>query len=159
MRIAMVLAFLLAACGGKHDEPAAGSAEKPHHHEDRGDPATAPAQLRVDVVVDGKPAVWDAAAFAKVPHQPGTNNGGEARDMWSLRDLAHQLAGDTARVVAVTGDVTKAIDAAAWSDPARTPILHTTRRGTLKFRWADKAGAWQQDIEVKDVTKLELATQ
>ncbi len=59
-------------------------------------------------------------------------------------------------VAVVGGEATKSIDAAAWADPARTPILHTTRRGNLKFRWADKDGAWG-DTEVKAVTRLELA--
>ncbi|HEY0191859.1 MAG TPA: hypothetical protein VGC42_12145, partial [Kofleriaceae bacterium] len=82
---------------------------------------------------------------------------GEARDVWSLRELAHQLVGPSARVTAVTGeDGTKAIDAAAWSDATRTPLLHTTRRGTLKYRWADASGKWGE-TEVKEVSRLEIA--
>jgi hypothetical protein len=154
----LVVAVVVVACS-KHEDaaPAAvGSAEKPHHHEDRGDPADKSPALALAVVVDGAPATWTKDAFDKTPHFVNTNNGGESRDVWSLRELAHAMVGPTARVVAVTGDVTKAIDAAAWADATRTPIVHTTRRGTLKFRWADKDGKWL-DTEVKDVTKLELA--
>jgi len=64
--------------------------------------------------------------------------------------------GPNARVVTVTGDVAKPIDPAAWADPNVTPILHTTKRGTLKFRWANRDGTWRE-TEVKDVTKLEIA--
>jgi hypothetical protein len=57
----------------------------------------------------------------------------------------------------VTGDgSSKTIDRAAWEDAAREPLLHTTRRGTLKFRWADADGKWA-DTEVKDVTRIEIA--
>jgi hypothetical protein len=83
-------------------------------------------------------------------------NDGEDRDTWSLRDLAHTLVGPSARVVNVVGpEGSRAIDAAAWNDAARTPILHTTRRGTLKYRWADKDGRWS-DAEVKDVSRVDI---
>ncbi len=111
----------------------------------------------MNITVDGAPATWTQDAFAKTAHFAGVNNGGESRDVWSLRELAHTLVGANARVVAVPGDIPKPIDAAAWADATRTPIVHTTRRGTLKFRWADKDGTWL-DTEVKDVTTLELAT-
>jgi hypothetical protein len=154
----LVVALAVVACSKHEDAPATGSADtRPHHHEDRGDPADKPAALSLAVTVDGTPATWAKDAFDKTPHYASTNNGGESRDVWSLRELAHQVVGPTARVVAITGDITKPIDAAAWGDPGRTPIVHTTRRGTLKFRWADKDGKWL-DTEVKDVTKLELVT-
>lgn len=132
---------------------------KPHHrkHEDRRAPVIDDAPpLRLEVVVAGAPAVWQQAEFAKVAkYTKGVD--GEARDVWSLRDLARELAGPTARVVAVTGqDGTRTIDATAWTDDKRTPLLHTTRRGTLKFRWANAAGKWGE-AEVRDVSKLELA--
>jgi hypothetical protein len=65
--------------------------------------------------------------------------------------------GPGARVVAVIGaDGKQPIELTAWNDATRTPILHTTRRGTLKFRWADKEGRWGETV-VRDVTGLEIA--
>lgn len=137
-------------------------AEKPHHrkHEDRHDPATdEPPPLQLAVTVAGARATWGHDAFEKVARFVGNTKAsdGEDRDVWSLRDLVRTLVGPTARVTSVAGDDgAKAIDAAAWRDPKRTPLLHTTRRGTLKFRWADAAGAWGE-TEVKDVTRIEIA--
>jgi hypothetical protein len=110
----------------------------------------------LEVSVQGQATTWQQDAFDKVAkYTKGTD--GEARDVWSLRELVHQLVGAKARVVSVTGeDGTQAIDAAAWSDEAKTPLLHTTRRGTLKFRWADANGKWGE-AGVKDVTKIEVA--
>lgn len=139
--------------------PAAGSdREHRRKHEDRHDPAAAPT-LALAVTVNGTASTWQKDAFAKVAQFAGNTkaNDGEAREVWSLRDLAHTLVGPTARVTAVTGDGgTQSIDRAAWDDTTRTPLLHTTRRGTLKFRWADGHGAWL-DTEIKDVTRIELA--
>ena len=167
------LAVLLAACSKPADKVTAdpppapapapsSSAPAPagsaHHrkHEDRREPVVADAPpLKLDVVAHGATTTWQADAFARVARYT-LGNDGEARDVWSLRELAHQLAGPTARVVKVTGDDSQTVDAAAWDDPQRTPILHTTRRGTLKFRWADAAGKWGES-SVKDVTRIELA--
>lgn len=125
-------------------------------HEDRALPAVAPPVLRLEVAIDGAPMTWAADAFARVPPATANNRGGDARDVWSLRALATTLVGPGARVVAVgAAGQTVAITADAWADPARTPILHTTRRGTLKFRWADARGAWATAL-VDDVTRLEL---
>jgi hypothetical protein len=143
------------------DKPAgsAGSASRPHHrkHEDRREPVVADAPpLKLDVMAKGTTATWRQDAFDKVArYTKGTD--GEARDVWSLRELVHQLAGPTARVTSVTGDgATKTIEPAAWDNAARTPLLHTTRRGTLKFRWADADGKWGES-EIKDVVRIELA--
>ena len=171
--IALVIAAVTAtACSKSVDAPppaqstaAPSSAEpaEPHHrngdgkHEDRHDPAAAP-RLELAVVIEGAPASWGPDAFGKVAKYAGNDKAsdGEAREVWSLRELAHTLVGPTARVTAITGDGSKAIDRAAWDDTAREPLLHTTRRGTLKFRWADAAGKWG-DTEVKDVTRIEIA--
>ena len=135
---------------------AAGSA---HHrkHEDRREPVVDNAPpLQLAVTVNGAAATWRQDAFDKVARY-AKGNDGEARDVWSLRELVHDLVGPTARVTAVTGDDgTKAIDAAAWQSAARTPLLHTTRRGTLKFRWADGNGSWGE-TEVKDVVRIDVA--
>src|SRR5690349_11824422 len=174
--IALVGAVLVAACSKSVDAPppAQSSAErsatapadpdKPHRRdgngkrEDRHDPAAAP-QLQLTVAINGAVASWGPDAFGKVAKYAGNDKAsdGEAREVWSLRQLAHTLVGPTARVTAVAGDGgSKTIDRAAWDDAAREPLLHTTRRGTLKFRWADAAGKWG-DTEVKDVTRIEIA--
>ena len=136
---------------------AAGSGEK-KHHEDRHDAAVAAAQLDLEVTVDGKAVQWHAADFAKVANLHGQNNDGDARDVWSLRDLVHTLVGPTARLVAVHGEGDKQIFADAWNDPTHVPILHNTRKGKLKFRWTDQQGTWQDTQVVKDVAKLDVVT-
>jgi hypothetical protein len=128
------------------------------HHEDRHDKPVAPTTIDIEVTVDGKPAHWGADEFAKVDKFVGKNNDGDDRDMWSLRDLAHKLVGPSARVVSITGDHTDAVATDAWSNAARTPILHNTRKGHLKFRWTDQDGGWLKDDVVKDVAKLEVVT-
>ncbi|HET9623337.1 MAG TPA: hypothetical protein VFP84_18310 [Kofleriaceae bacterium] len=161
-------AVVLIACSKPADKPPptptpaaepAATGEQAHHrkHEDRREPVVANAPpLKLEVSVKGEATTWDQAAFDKVAKYTKGSDG-EARDVWSLRELAHQLVGPNARVASVTGeDGTKAIDAAAWSDEAKTPLLHTTRRGTLKFRWADASGKWGE-AAVKDVTKIEIA--
>jgi hypothetical protein len=161
---AFLCVALVMSCGkgetSRHDEPAPPAAATPvavpPKHEDRHDPATSAPALSLEVTIQGTTTTWSRDAFDRVPHVPGKNNDGEARDVWSLRDLAHQLVGPSARIVKVTGaEATKTIAADAWADPSRTPILHTTRRGTLKFRWADKDGAWLE-TEVRDVARLEI---
>jgi hypothetical protein len=137
--------------------------DKPHHRngdgkrEDRHDPAAEP-KLQLAVAINGAVATWGPDAFGKVARYAKNDKAsdGEAREVWSLRALAHTLVGPTARVTAVAGDGgSKIIDRAAWDDAAREPLLHTTRRGTLKFRWADAAGKWG-DTEVKDVARIEI---
>lgn len=160
------LAFMIAvaACGSSSDAPApapaprsaVGSGEQPHHRNDRHDSVTAPANLRVDVVIGSEKSTWQERAFTKTPKLVGSANDGEARDTWSLRALVHQNVGPSARVLAVvSAEGTKAIDRAAWDDLTKTPILHTTKRGTLKYRWTDEDGKWGE-TELKDVTLLEV---
>jgi hypothetical protein len=160
MRLAWLV--LIAACGKsdpapdpKPAEPAAPPTEH-KKHEDRHEPATAAPALSLRVHVDGKDETWAQDVFDKVPHTAGANNDGEARDVWQLRDLVHTAVGPNARVVAVIGDTKVPIDAAGWSDATRAPILHRTRKGKLKFRWADKDGKWG-DTVVKDVAELDVA--
>lgn len=134
-----------------------GHGQHQHRHEDRHDRATSPAKLVLDVTVGDKTTTWQESDFDKVAKLPGKNRDGEARDVWSLRALADTLVGKGATVIAVTGDSGRVmISPDAWADPSRTPILHTTRRGSLKFRWTDKDGTWG-DTSVRDVTKLEIA--
>src|SRR3569623_2561970 len=99
----------IGACAKKEEAapgPTAGSAaDKPHHHEDRRDPQAAPTKLALTVAIAGKPGVtWRADALAKVPKMTGTASAGAARETWSLRELAHQHVGPSARVTAVIGE-------------------------------------------------------
>ena len=157
-----LLVACVVACSKKDAPPAAESgsaapAEKPHHHEDRHDPQAAATRLTLAIEIAGKPsATWTADDLAKVPKMAGKATDGEARETWSLRELAHQLVGPNARVTSVVGEGGNvAIDEAKWNATDSTPILHSTRRGTLKFRYADGSGAWGDTI-AKEVTGLEI---
>jgi hypothetical protein len=154
MKLAAWLAMCALACS-KSSDPAPAPAPAAHR-EDRHDPAAAKPALALAVTIDGATATWDQDVFARAPRMTGTASDGEARDTWSLRELVHSAVGPSARVIAIVGDTRAELDAAAWADAARVPILHTTRRGTLKFRWADPSGKWG-DTVVKDVTRLEIA--
>lgn len=132
------------------------SAEPEPAREDRHVAQAKPTGTSLVVKIGETTSTWDAAAFAKVAKIGGVASDGEARDTWSLRELAHTLVGPDARVTAVIGaGGPVAIDPAAWADASRTPILHSTRRGALKFRWTDAAGRWG-DTSAKDVTGLEV---
>jgi hypothetical protein len=157
----VALLVALAACN-THADPVvvAGSAapsDLPPHHEDRPEPAIATPPLSLAVTIDGSAATWPHGVFDRTAHFASTNNNGEARDTWSLRELVHGTVGATARVTTVIGETRQAIDVAAWADPTKTPIIHRTRRGGLKFRWADATGAWGETA-VKDVTGLEISS-
>ncbi len=145
------LCLLAVAACSRSADPA-----QPTKHEDRHDPAVAAPALTLEVTIDGTPSTWKQDVFDRVPHFQAKNHDGDSRDTWSLRELVHSAVGPTARVVAVVGDARMPIDPAAWDDPAHTPIVHRTRRGWLKFRWADANGAWQ-DAAVKEVSGLEIA--
>ncbi|MEO8846066.1 MAG: hypothetical protein ABI591_12445 [Kofleriaceae bacterium] len=151
----LALLVALAACN-KHADPPAASAVGSAHHEDRHDPAIAAPALALAVTIDGSAATWPQAVFDRTAHFTSANHDGEARDTWSLRELVHAV-GVTARVTTVIGETRQTIDAAAWADPSKTPIVHRTRRGGLKFRWADATGAWGETA-VKDVTGLEITS-
>lgn len=136
--------------------PATGSAKFKHVAGDRRNPVIADAPpLELAVSVKGVASVWKQDSFDKVPRYTKGPDG-EGRDVWSLRELAHVLVGPTARVVAVAGEGgTKPVEPAGWDDATRTPVVHTTRRGTLKFTWTDAEGKWGETV-VKDVTRLEI---
>lgn len=145
----------LTSASGRANGNGNGKGKGDGHREDR-HAAAMPAKLALAVTVGGEKKTWSAADFAKVPTTQGTANDGEDRDTWSLRDVAHTLVGPNARVTAVIGDGKSTIDPNAWNDASHTPILHTTRRGTLKFRYTDAKGAWGES-EVSDVTGLEIS--
>lgn len=133
-------------------------AERPANsaaHEERNGPALASPPLKLDVRVDGAATTWAQDVFDRVAHHAATNKSGKARDTWSLRDSAHEMAGPNARVVAVIGTTKESITSDAWADVSRTPIVHRTGRGGLKFRWADANGTWDE-ANVGDVVGLEV---
>jgi hypothetical protein len=146
------------ACSKSADAPkAVDPPPPPAKHQDRHDPPVAASKLVLTITIAGATTTWHDDAFVKVPKLVGTATDGEARDTWSLRELVHTNVGSGARVIAVTSaDGVKQIDAAAWDDATKIPILHTTKRGTLKFRWADPSGTWGETV-LKDVTGLEVS--
>jgi hypothetical protein len=144
----MLWAAALVACSNASPAPSP-------HHEDRQEPALAVPALALQVRVDGVATTWRQELFDRVPHFASANHNGDERDTWSLRDLARTAVGPGARVVAVVGDHRQELDDAAWADPDRTPIVHRTRRGGLKFRWTDAHGKWG-DAVVKDVSALDI---
>ncbi len=147
------LALLVVAACSRSADPA-----QPAKHEDRHEPAVATPALKLSVTIDGTPSPWQQDVLDRLPHFQATNHDGDSRDTWSLRELVHATVGPSARVVAVVGDTRMPIDQAAWDDPDHTPIVHRTRRGWLKFRWADRTGAWE-DASVKEVSGLEITRQ
>ena len=129
----------------------------PATHEDRHDQPVAASKLALTITIAGATSTWHDDTFAATPKLAGAASDGEARDTWSLRELVHRNVGPTARVIAVTSSAGKQpIDAGAWDDASKIPILHTTKRGALKFRWADPGGKWGETV-LKDVTGLEVA--
>ena len=160
MTITMVM-----ACSKSSDKPADKPPDQPApvvaapadaSHSDRHKPVIADAPpLALDVTVKGKVTTWHKEDFDKVvKYTKGTD--GSDRDVWSMRELAHTLVGPKARVISVAdADGSTAVDVKAWDDATKTPILHTTRRGTLKFTWADGDGKWGETV-VKDVVRLEI---
>lgn len=145
--LALAVGLALGACS-KSDSP------KP---EDRHDPAMAAERLSLGVAIGDAKETWTAAELAATPKLAGSASDGEARDTWSLRELVHQHVGPTARVIAVVGPGGRVlVEPTAWDDATKTPILHTTKRGTLKFRWADSAGKWGETL-LKDVASIEVA--
>ncbi len=151
MKRLAIIALVAAACSrsepAKHDRPpeAPGAAHEPGRA----------AGLHLEVRIDGVPATWTQDVFDRVEHHAVKNKSGQPRDTWSLRDLAHATAGEHARVVSVIGTTTQTIAPDAWADASRTPIVHRTGRGGLKFRWADAAGTWEE-ANVGDVVALEI---
>ena len=156
--VGLVVASGLATGGGCDRSSPGATRDEPHHREDRREPASAPTAATIAVTVDGAATTWTEADLASVPRMAGSASDGEARDTWSLRAVVAARVGPSARVASVTGaGIVVPLEPAAWADATRTPILHSTRRGTLKFRWADAAGVWGATI-AKDITAMVIVT-
>jgi hypothetical protein len=104
----------------------------------------------IEVTVAGSPAgTWTAEELSKVPRFGDAGD----REIWSLRDATRVLVGPKARVVALVGDGKRVtVDAQAWADRSRTPILKLNRGHAFKFLWLpEKDGA----PELKGIQKIE----
>lgn len=146
--LACLVGVVLAACSS--------NAAPPPHREDRAQPVETAPPMKLAVTVDGVATTWSEADFGKVQKLGGKASSGEARDVWSLRDLTETLVSPNARVVSVTGiGTTATIAPNQWTSYDLIPILHTTRRGTFKFRWARPGGAWDETL-VRDVTAIAI---
>ncbi|NVB81672.1 MAG: hypothetical protein HOV81_24975 [Kofleriaceae bacterium] len=142
-----IAVLVVAACSRTDSAPK--PAPEPMHVE------KAPAGFSIEARIDGAPTTWAEDVFDRVEHHAVANNRGQPRDTWSLRDLVHAMVGANARVVAVVGATKQAITPEAWADASRTPVVHRTGRGGLKFRWADASGKWDEE-SVNDVVALEI---
>jgi hypothetical protein len=162
-RLLLVLALI--ACSKKDPPPAAQQPapvattpsvqpELPRPQHVPGTRPARPANLELAVTVAGKPTTWPASVLETATKLDETH--AEAPQVWSLRDVVKAQLGPKARVTAViSADGKQAIDEATWKDATTLPILHTTRRGSLNFRWQDAHGVWG-DVVTKDVTGLEV---
>ena len=157
----VLFAAVLAAAAGCHRSTPAGAAAAtaaaaPGHgdHGDhrRGQATGAP----LAVVVNGKPApAWTAAQLAAAATITVTNQNGESREVWPLQAIVHKLVGPKARIVALDADGDRVdVDPAAWNDPARTLVLHLSRRGEYKAHWVARGVA--DDALLKGVDKIEI---
>lgn len=107
-------------------------------------------------VSGGRAQVWTLETLERAPRLTAADGHGDDRDAWSLRVLAAELVGKSARVTAITGDEgRRVIEAEAWADPARVPILRANRDGGFKFRWIEKDGSLG-DTELRNVKALEV---
>lgn len=118
--------------------------------------ATTPGRT-LAVEVEGRaPATWGEAELSKLAPVTVTGRDGETAAAWSLRDLAKAAGGDGARVDRVTGGGKPvAIDAAAWNDTSRIPLLRRNARGEIKLDWSSN-GARAEGPEAFGVTAIHV---
>jgi len=111
----------------------------------------------LSIEVEGKPvAKWSDAELAALPSIAFTGRDGDPAKGWSLRELARKASGDGARIDRVTGaDGPVAIDAALWSDMAKSPLLRVNARGEWKLDWAT-GGARAEGPEAFGVTAIHV---
>lgn len=113
----------------------------------------------ITVTVNGKPAgAWTAAQLDATPVLDLTNKNGEAREGWSLKDLASKLVSPKARVTAVVGQGGQKLDVdeKSWQDPSKFLVIKVSRKGDYKLHWAGRDGA-ADDAIVKGVQEIDLA--
>lgn len=127
-------------------------------------PPSEAAAVRLVVTIGEQVSSWGRADFAKVEPLGYTTKEDEARDAWSLRDLATALVGAKARVVAVEGEGKRVeISQDRWSDTSLNPALRITRRGLVKLQWLTREGKRApvsgNDVELRGVTALKIVSE
>lgn len=169
----MLVSLLVVACekqptpptGETKPQPAqpaqpakAPAAEKEHRggqHENDTEREQQAVETPLDITVNGKPAeAWSMEKLQKVKMRPSA----DGKEMWSLRDLAHELVSPKARVSAVrSGEYKTAIDQADWDDPNRTPQLRVNRQGQFKLEWSGvKSAKAGFKGEIRDIDGFDL---
>jgi hypothetical protein len=130
------------------------SVAKPHHHDS--EPEGQAAGSPIEIVVNGQPAPqWTPERLASANAMAVTNQNGERREGWPLKQLTRAILGPKARIVALaTVDERVTIDERQWNDPARTLILRLSRRGQYKANWVEAGVA--DDALLKGITRIEL---
>jgi hypothetical protein len=127
------------------------------------DDAVARSPVSISAMVDDQPAVaWTRRELAAVRQLDVVPSDGEGhRTAWSLRDLAHDLVGDEARVVAVVGehDERYTVRPDDWEDASRIPILRLNRRGHVKFEWVNRDLSPAEAERLREVTSVVLVSQ
>jgi hypothetical protein len=113
----------------------------------------------IQVLVDGKPAsdlTIEKLKSIKTGTVAGASDTG--KEGWSLHDVARQLVGAKARVIAVSASKTKRLELepAKWSDPKRVPMLRVNRRGEFKFQWVIDGTVMPLEPEMRSVHVIEL---
>lgn len=162
--INLLLAFgLLVGSAGCHRRSEAAAPrvqarnEPPRHLRQGGDDRKPSAAI--DVVVDGKPtAKMTADQLDATPVLDLVNKNGEARQGWSLHDLASKFVGPQARVVAVVGANGQkfAVEPKDWQDPSKFLVLKVSHKGDYKLHWASRDGS-SDDAVLKGVREIDVA--
>jgi hypothetical protein len=122
--------------------------------------ATAAAPLGkgdIELVVNGKSAgAWRAQQIAAAGAVSVTNQNGEAREGWPLKQLTQSLVGKQARVVAVASAGERVpIDEKSWNDPGRSLMLRLNHHGEYKALWVDGSGNANEAF-LKGVRRVEV---
>ncbi len=113
------------------------------------------------ILRDGRPVPLPAAGLTTLESvrvlTPGSNKRQEA---WDLRALVRLAGGADARLIRVAGETGEpiAIQADAWADATRMPVVRLNRRDQWKFHWSLADGGRTDGPELRGVTTLEIVT-
>jgi len=127
-------------------------------------PRKAPAEAgSVEVFVDGEHTItWTSAELSGFETLELGSRGGAARpatEAWPLRELVRDLAGPDASVAALQGQGGRSvkIDAAAWNDSERIPVLRLNRRGQFKFEWLSASLKPTRGRQMRAVNRIDVS--